>query len=120
MGKNVAASVRQRLLNVAREGGETYDVVLSRYVRERFLYRLGQSDYRDRFIVKGATLFLVWSGEPHRITSDLDLLGYGASSEAALLDAMRAETEGEHVGHESRCQAIGVAGRVAELDAVVR
>ncbi|GAB5518826.1 MAG: nucleotidyl transferase AbiEii/AbiGii toxin family protein [Rhodothermales bacterium] len=90
MRGNVAASVRQRLLNLAREGGETYDVVLSRYVRERFLYRLGQSSYRDRFIVKGATLFLVWMGEPHRITRDLDLLGYGASSETALLDAMRA------------------------------
>ena len=86
---NTAASVRQRLLNIARKGGEEYQLVLSRYVRERFLYRLAQSEHEGRFILKGATLFVIWTGELHRVTRDLDLLGHGDSDEDALLVLVR-------------------------------
>ena len=75
---NVAASVRQRLLNRARETGEDYQVLLTRYALERLLYRLGQSEEDEHFILKGAYAFLIWEGESHRQTRDLDLLGYGA------------------------------------------
>ena len=86
---NTAASVRQRLLNLARAGDEEFQLVLSRYVRERFLYRLAQSEHERRFVLKGATLFVVWTGELHRVTRDLDLLGHGDSDEAALLVLFR-------------------------------
>lgn len=43
--RNVAASVRQRLLNRARERGEDFQLVLTRYAVERFLYRLSRSPY---------------------------------------------------------------------------
>ena len=82
--KDIAVSVRQRLLNLARAGGEEYQIVLSRYVRERFLYRLARSEHADRFVLKGAMLFLVWSGALHRVTRDIDLLGYGEIGEEAL------------------------------------
>jgi len=36
----VGASVRARLLNIAREQGEDYQLLLTRYVNERLLYRL--------------------------------------------------------------------------------
>ncbi len=75
---NVAASVRQRLLNRARATGEDYQVLLTRYALERLLYRLDQSEVRNRFILKGAYAFLLWQGESHRQTRDLDLMGYGA------------------------------------------
>jgi len=87
--KNVAASVRQRLLNYAHERGEEFGLVLSRYAAERFLYRLTQSEHRDRFVLKGALLFLIWEGELHRMTRDLDLLGYGESEIASLEQAVR-------------------------------
>ena len=83
---NVAASVRQRLLNRARSEGEDYQVLLTRYVLERWLYRLSRSAHRDRFVVKGAMLFLLWEGAFHRTTRDLDLLAFG-SSEIARLEA---------------------------------
>lgn len=86
---NTATSVRQRLLNVARESGEEYQLVLSRYVRERFLYRLAQSEHEGRFVLKGATLFVVWTGDVHRVTRDLDLLGHGDLGEDALLGLIR-------------------------------
>ena len=54
--------------------------MLGRYAIERFLYRLGRSPYRDKFAVKGATLFTLWTGQTHRPTKDLDLLGQGSSA----------------------------------------
>lgn len=75
--RNLGASVRQRLLNIARRDGEAFDLVLTRYALERLLYRLGQSEYRNQFLLKGAMLFAVWGGEPHRPTRDVDLLGFG-------------------------------------------
>lgn len=53
----LAVSVRDRLLNLARAQGQPFDLVLVRYATERLLYRLSLSAWRDRFIVKGATLF---------------------------------------------------------------
>jgi predicted nucleotidyltransferase component of viral defense system len=74
---NIAASVRQRLKNLATQQGEEFQSLLTRYALERLLYRLSQSKYRDQFILKGAFLFSLWSDEPHRATRDLDLLGRG-------------------------------------------
>lgn len=79
-GKNTAASIRARLLALAQSKGEDYQRVLGRYAVERFLYRLGRSPYRDKFALKGATLFTLWTGHTHRPTKDLDLLGRGSSS----------------------------------------
>lgn len=80
MSKNVAASVRQRLRNLARQRGEDFQYVLVRYGLERFLYRLSRSEARDRFVLKGAALFALWSEQPHRATRDVDLLGHGDNS----------------------------------------
>lgn len=77
---NIAASVRQRLLNRIRETGEDANLTWSRYAIERLLYRLSVSDYGRGFVLKGAVLFTVWTGEPHRPTVDVDLLGYGEDS----------------------------------------
>src|SRR6266567_8225728 len=75
--KNLAASVRQRLATLARAQREDFQELLSRYARERLLYRLSVSDHRDDFILKGALLFSYWTGSPHRPTRDMDLLGHG-------------------------------------------
>ena len=78
---SVIDSVRDRLLNRKRETGENYEALLVRYALERLLYRLGQSDLRDQFVLKGAYSFLIWQGDLHRPTRDLDLLGYGSSEQ---------------------------------------
>ncbi len=82
--KNLAASVRDRLLKHARESKDEFQLVLMRFGLERVLYRLSQSDYADEFVVKGAMLFLVWTGEPHRSTKDLDLLALKSASTQQL------------------------------------
>ncbi len=76
--KNMAMSVKQRLLNIAKQQNEEFQYILERYVLERFLFRLSQSQFCNQFILKGAALFILWLENPHRTTRDIDLLGYGA------------------------------------------
>lgn len=40
---------------------------------ERLMYRLSRSDYRERFVLRGAWLFYLW-GIPRRATRDVDFL----------------------------------------------
>ena len=87
--KNVSDSVRRRLLNPRQPRCEDYNTLLMQYVVERFLYRLSKSDLAERFVLKGAMLSLVWAGALHRPTKDLDLLGYGEASPAAVARAVR-------------------------------
>jgi len=82
--KNIAASVKARLQNVAGKRGEDFNLLLLRYGIERLLFRLSQSPYADRFLLKGAMLFVVWDEKTHRPTRDLDLLGFGPSEKAEL------------------------------------
>lgn len=79
MTKDLAASVRARLLNIAKSEGSNFNQLLVRYALERFLYRLSQSAHADRFLLKGALLFTLWYDMPHRPTRDADLLGFGPS-----------------------------------------
>jgi hypothetical protein len=67
---NVAASVKARLLQRAREDGEDFNSLQVRYVLERLLYRLGTSQHAGKFVLKSALLFVVWSARPHRATKD--------------------------------------------------
>jgi predicted nucleotidyltransferase component of viral defense system len=89
---NQAASIKQRLLNLARKEGRIYEVVLVRYALERLLYRLSISDLRDRFILKGGMLVTLWIEGGNRETRDADFLGYGDANpeklKAAFADIM--------------------------------
>ena len=87
--RNQAASVLERLRTVSRERKEEFQLVLERYTLERLLYRLGLSQHRERFVLKGAMLFAVWGREAYRPTRDLDLLGYGARDPGALAECFR-------------------------------
>lgn len=84
--RNIAASVRARLLNIAREKGLDFQLVLTRYALERLLHRLSQTDHRDRYILKGAMLLASRFDAPMRPTRDLDFLGHGDSSPDHLLE----------------------------------
>lgn len=85
--KDIAASVRQRLLNLARQEGQVFDVVLVAFGLERLVYRLSVSDYRDRFVLKGGMLVTLWTADTGRFTRDIDFLAFGSDEEAALKEA---------------------------------
>lgn len=83
---DISASVRQRLLNRSKEHGEDFQLVITRFVLERLLYRLGRSQFREQFILKGAMLFSLWGDTPHRATRDIDFLGFGESAVSRLVE----------------------------------
>jgi hypothetical protein len=89
MSANRAASIRARLRQQAAASKEDFNLVLTRYGLERLLYRLSISDHAGNFLLKGALLFQLWYGQPHRPTQDADLLGFGPNDIATSVDIFR-------------------------------
>lgn len=114
--KNMAASVRQRLQNLARERKEDFQLALSRYALERLMYRIDQSSHRDRFVVKGAMLFHLWTDQIYRPTRDIDFLAHGDHSVSHLENIFREVCN--HVVDDDGLtfQADSVTGRVIKPD----
>ena len=81
---NIAKSVKDRLLKIARQEGRAFDVLLVRFALERLLYRLSVSAQRDRFVLKGGMLVTVWVDDDNRVTRDADFLGHGDSDPGHL------------------------------------
>lgn len=88
--RNVPASVRQRLLNLARERKGEFNQLLGSFALERLLYRMSVSEYAEQFVLKGALLFLLWSDTPQRPTRDADFLGTGPAEPQRLVETFRA------------------------------
>jgi hypothetical protein len=70
--RDLAASVSNRLLQRACQTGDDYQFILVRYALERWMYRLSQSKHADDFILKGAMLYVVWTGTAYRPTTQKD------------------------------------------------
>jgi len=83
--KNLGASVRSKLKNKAQAENKEFNLILTRYALERFLYRLSISEHRDQFLLKGALLFDLWFDVPLRPTRDIDLLGFQLPDASYLL-----------------------------------
>ena len=75
--KNLAASVKARLLALAERRDESFNLLIVRFGIERLLFRLSQSRHADRFLLKGAMLFALWDEKTPRPTRDVDLLVFG-------------------------------------------
>ncbi|HEY5869491.1 MAG TPA: nucleotidyl transferase AbiEii/AbiGii toxin family protein [Candidatus Tectomicrobia bacterium] len=88
-GSHIATSIRQRLLNKARETGRPFNEILQYFAIERFLYRLARSPHADKFVLKGAVMFAAWQAPISRPTMDIDLLGFTNNS----IDAIVAVTQ---------------------------
>jgi len=87
--KSVAHIVFHKLRSIAKTNNEDFSLMLARYGMERLLYRLSISPHNERFILKGASLFLVWKGQSYRVTRDADLLGFGSPDILQLADTFR-------------------------------
>ena len=83
--KNIGASVRQRLLNKARESGRPFSELVQYFAMERFLYRLSKSEHAEKFILKGALMLAAWKAPLLRPTMDIDVLGRTANDMEAIL-----------------------------------
>lgn len=70
-----STSIRSHLYNLSKASGIDFQKVVTRYLHERFLYRLSISSYKSSFILKGGNLLYVLQGLDSRPTIDIDLLG---------------------------------------------
>ena len=99
--KNTTASVHQRLLKKARESSRPFNELLQHFAIERFIYRLFKSPHADRFVLKGALMFRVWTGSASRPTMDIDLLGKIDNSLEVIIavvkDACEMEVESDGI-----------------------
>jgi hypothetical protein len=86
---NMAASVRQRLLNLSRDRKEDFGLVLTKYGLERVLYRIAQSKHRELFVLKGALLFELWTEQRYRPTRDADFLARGQNSPERFIEIFK-------------------------------
>lgn len=117
--QNLAASVYARLLKRTEPGDEQFQFVLMRYGAERLMYRLSQSEHAANFVLKGAMMFLVWTGAQYRATKDMDLLALKSASVERLRDIFRELCE-LPVAQDGLAfePDIGVQQRPVEADAV--
>jgi len=110
--KDIGASVRARLLGIARAQGEDFQLVLTRYANERLLFWLASSRHAQRFVLKGAALFTLWTGKPHRATRDLDLLGFGDPGvehvREVFVDVLALEVAEDGVSYDLGSLAVGL------------
>lgn len=115
--KNVAASVRQRLLTKAKATDRPFDELLQYYAMERFLYRLSRSEHRDKFVLKGALMFMAWKGPRSRATRDIDLAGKTKNSVENLVAIVMEVCEVEVEPDGMRFDPSSAAGERIKEDA---
>lgn len=84
--KNKAASVRAKLMNIARAENIDFDALLLRYFQERFLYRLAISEFSDHFVLKGGLLLICLKIPVSRPTKDIDFLAEQVKNDPAEID----------------------------------
>lgn len=87
--KNVPASIRQRLLDIARKDRRPFNELLQYYAIERFLYRFSLSNHSNRFVLKGALMLRVWDSPGIRPTMDIDMLGFISNTESEIIKQIR-------------------------------
>ncbi|MGG2951962.1 nucleotidyl transferase AbiEii/AbiGii toxin family protein [Geobacillus stearothermophilus] len=85
--KNIPASVGERLKNLAKQSGKTFDFILLLYFQERLLYRLSISHYRDKFVLKGGLFLFSLTQFQSRPTKDIDFLARQISNDIQYIKA---------------------------------
>jgi hypothetical protein len=103
-GRDVGASVRQRLLNRARVESRPFQELLQYFAMERFLYRLANSPVADQFVLKGALLLTAWKAPVTRPTMDIDLAGKTSNElehiRSVVAELCRLKTEADGLGFD--------------------
>ncbi len=109
-------AVRSALKTEARRRSLSTDLLVSRWLAERFLHRLYLSAHAGRLTLKGAFLFAAWEGDLLRSTVDVDLhaaegdFGQAARLVAEVAAVVPQRDDGvrfEHGGAEARILSPG-------------
>lgn len=87
--KNTGASVRQKILNLHRKDRRPFQELVQYYAMERFLFRLSMSQFRERFILKGALMLRTWGISQFRPTMDIDMLGITSNDQEIIVSQIK-------------------------------
>ena len=87
--KDVAASIRARLLANARDTHRPFQEVLQYYAMERFLFRLSVSPHADGLVLKGGLMLAAWRAPSTRPTKDIDLLARMSNDVDAVVETVK-------------------------------
>ena len=85
MTKDIAKSIKAKLLNLAKKEQVDYQLLVIRYLYERMLYRLSISDYREKFYLKGGALLYAFEKKYSRPTLDIDFLGVNIKNDTEYI-----------------------------------
>lgn len=80
-----AKSTRAKLLNIAKQQKVDFQNIVTRYLHERFLYRLSVSPNAAYMFLKGGNLVYALQGLKTRPTTDIDLLGWNLQNEVKTI-----------------------------------
>src|SRR6056297_1257039 len=83
--KNMPASVRAKLLNIAKKEKVPFQRLLTLYNQEGLLHRIVLTEHKDEVVLKGGLLFYQLQGVISRPTKDIDLLGKDNSESEVTL-----------------------------------
>ena len=67
-----AMSLKAKIRNIAKQKNIPAQVILQNYMFERLLVRLADSEYKDKFVLKGGMLVTAIVGLDNRATMDLE------------------------------------------------
>ncbi|MCL5887811.1 MAG: nucleotidyl transferase AbiEii/AbiGii toxin family protein [Actinobacteria bacterium] len=84
MSAQTPIEIRRRLRARAAELALDFQQAVLYYAMERFLFRLSQTQWSDRLVVKGAVMLRVWDAAVARPTRDIDFLGRVDSTPEAI------------------------------------
>lgn len=87
--KNVSASVKNRILSMARQSRKPFQSLLKHYGLERFLFRMSRSPLKEKFVLKGGLLLMGMGLPMARTTRDIDFLGLGSKDMEAVGASIR-------------------------------
>lgn len=81
----MAASVHERLINMAKQDQRSLNELLQYFAMDRFLYRWSESPHAKRMVLKGALMLKVWGANEFRSTKDIDMLANNTSNDLAAM-----------------------------------
>ena len=113
--KDKGKSIRNRLLNISREASYDYNLMLTRYVQERMLYRLSQSKYKDSFCLKGGALLYAHNQLKSRPTIDIDFLAKDLNNDKEHIKSLFTEI----LSFPDECDALTFNGEDITVDDIM-
>ena len=83
-----AASLRAKLLALSKSKKIAFQLIIFRFLHERFLYRLSKSAFNQNFVLKGGNLIYALQYEVGRPTKDIDFLGLNIKNDRTHLESV--------------------------------